>query len=163
MNTNLRIKIILTIFLLLAVALAIGLAWRARTPRSPYDHKLSVGSQNLFVQVANTPQEMEQGLSDRVRMADNQAMLFKFGSAQMPTFWMKDMNFALDFIWIDEGKIISITPNAPAALIDQNGNFNDNNLPLYTPPSAVDEVLEVNAGWANKNHIEIGDRVSSLK
>ena len=98
---------------------------------------------------------MEQGLSGRPRLTNSQGMLFNFGTSTTPGFWMKDMNFDLDFIWIRDGKIIGITPNVPAPAQDKK--FDTASLPTYYPPSAVNQVLEVNAGWAEKNNVTVGD------
>ena len=93
----------------------------------------------------------------RKSMADNQGMLFEFSPPSQPAFWMKQMNFNLDFIWIKNNKIIFITENVPAP-VRINSQLRIH-LPLYYPPSTVDEVLEVNAGWAKKNNIAVGDEV----
>ena len=88
-------------------------------------------------------------------MADDQGMLFDFGPTPASTpFWMKDMNFNLDFVWIAGNKVVGITPNAPAPLSPTE------NLPLYYPPEPVNQVLEVNAGWAKKNNVSVGDGVN---
>jgi len=124
---------------------------------SPYSRALSVGSQNLMVEVATDSQKMAQGLSGRSSMGENQGMLFDFGSLQSPQFWMKDMQFNLDFIWIAKNKVIGITPDVPAPI--ENLKFDVENLPRYSPPSPVDWVLEVNAGWSKANNVKVGDEV----
>lgn len=107
-----------------------------------------------MVEVSSTPAEMEQGLSDRAVMDINQGMLFDFGLAPSKVaFWMKDMKFDLDFIWIKNNRIIFITENAQAPRPSLE------NLPLYYPPEPVDQVLEVNSGWTEKNNISVGDAV----
>jgi uncharacterized membrane protein (UPF0127 family) len=124
-------------------------------PQYNYTHRLKVGGQSLMVEVSTSPAQMEQGLSDRVSMDDNQGMLFDFGSvSNTAPFWMKDMKFDLDFIWIAGGKVAGLTPNAPAPKSPSE------QLPLYLPPEPVNQVLEVNAGWAEKNNISVGDAVS---
>ena len=130
------------------------------TPAYNYVHQMQIGNQILNVEIANTPATEQQGLSDRVSMDSNQGMLFDFGpSASIdPPFWMKDMNFNLDFIWIFQNKIIGITPNAPA----QVKGTSDTTLPLYYPPSPINQILEVNAGWAEKNNVKTGDQTKIL-
>jgi uncharacterized protein len=124
------------------------------TSQYNYSHKLQIGSTNLSVEVADTPGEMTQGLSDRKSMAENQGMLFDFGSTKSATaFWMKDMNFNLDFIWIADGKVAGITANIPRP------NSAQDPLPYYYPPLPVNQVVEVNAGWAENNKIKTGDEV----
>ena len=157
-------KTLLVALLVLATAGGIAILWRQKpiTPlarqQQNYLHKISVGQQILNVDIAATEAEQVQGLSDRKSMQDNQGMLFDFGagSASEPEFWMKDMYFNLDFVWIKNGAVVDITQNVPAPK-----NFSDP-LPLYAPASPVDSVLEVNAGWAEKNNIKIGDLVKII-
>ena len=146
----------LILFVLLVSA---GCAAKVSAPPAPYATPLQVGNQNIFVQVVTTPTDMEQGLSGRNKLSDTQGMLFDFGAGAntMPNFWMKDMKFDLDLVWIKNNKIVGITPNIPAPK-----NAADS-LPTYAPPSPVDEVLEVNAGWTNKNNVAIGDEVKAEK
>jgi uncharacterized membrane protein (UPF0127 family) len=118
-----------------------------------YDHQIIVAKKKLYVDIARTPQKMQQGLSGRTGMAENQGMLFDFEAETTPTFWMKDMNFALDFIWVKNNKIIFITYSVPPP------KSTAEKLQLYSAPSPIDSVLEVNAGWAGENEIKIGDEV----
>jgi len=118
-----------------------------------YNRQLKIGDKILDVQVVTTPVDMEQGLSGRPSMADNQGMLFGFGVATGQDFWMKDMDFDLDFIWIKNNSVIFITKD----VAKPNPGTPDEQLPTYSPPSPVDMVLEVNAGWAERNKIKTGD------
>ena len=101
---------------------------------------------------------MEQGLSGRPELTDEQGMLFDFDSKETtPSFWMKDMKFNLDFVWINNNKIVGITPDVLAPI--ENSKLKIENLPTYFPPSPVTWVLEINSGWAKKNHLQVGDDV----
>jgi uncharacterized membrane protein (UPF0127 family) len=141
-------------------------------PQYNYIHKLEIGSQTLMVEIVNTPASEQQGLSGRSSMDNNNGMLFDFGSTASfaPAFWMKDMNFALDFIWIYQNKIVGVTPDVPKPVncqpaspdTSQDGSLNVNCLSLYYPPSPVNQVLEVNAGWAKKNNIKVGGQTNTL-
>jgi len=115
-----------------------------------------------MVEISTTTAQMEQGLSDRVSMDDNQGMLFDFSATPNSTpFWMKDMKFNLDFIWIADGKVVGVTSDAQAPV--GNRKLEIENLPLYYPPEPVNQVLEVNAGWAEKNKIKTGSEVRFVK
>ncbi len=133
-----------------------------------YNKIIFVGSKKLNVQIVKTPNEMAQGLSGRNKLDVDEGMLFDFrtlykiqespstSSGQnfsKPKFWMKDMNFDLDLIWIANKKVVGITNNVPAP--KSAGDV----LPTYSPPTDVDMVLEVNAGWSRENEIKIGDSV----
>jgi uncharacterized membrane protein (UPF0127 family) len=67
---------------------------------------------------------------------------------------MKDMNFPIDIIWIDNSQIIHITENASP----EPGTL-DSELTLYKPPAPFDTVLEVNAGFTKENNISVGDNI----
>ncbi len=141
--------------------LMLGAACNPQSPTKPtadssfYNQNLIVGDKNLHVEIVSTSEKMALGLSGRVRMDEGQGMLFVFGSQVTPAFWMKDMKFGLDFVWMANGKVIGVTKNVPAPLPATSYA----NLPTYSPPTAVDKVLEVNAGWAERNRIAIGDAV----
>lgn len=150
-----------TTSILIIIGVILLIFYKPHQAQSPenYRHTITVGTKTLYADIATSTQDMAKGLSDRLNMNKDQGMLFNFESEQTPTFWMKDMNFALDFLWINNGRVIAITPNAPAAPKNSDGSFDNSHLPLYSPPSPVNEVLEVNSGWAEKNSIQVGDAV----
>ena len=166
------------ILLPLAVAalLLLGSACATKTsaptppPARPYGYtrRLEIGNQLLKVEVADTQEKMESGLSGRPTMAEDEGMLFDFGENKTSgAFWMKNMKFNLDIIWIDKNKIVGITPDVPKpdvnckSLVSARGGSasGGNCLPYYYPPSPANWVLEASAGWAEKNNIKIGDKV----
>jgi uncharacterized membrane protein (UPF0127 family) len=129
-----------------------------------YNKIISVGSKKINVEIVSSDADMQKGLSGRNSMADNEGMLFDFtsklsptlalkGEGVRPTFWMKDMNFDIDLIWIANKKVVGITNNvtAPKSAKDV--------LPTYSPPGDVDMVLEVNAGWSKKYEVRVGDEL----
>ncbi len=104
----------------------------------------------LAVDIADEPHEQTQGLSDREYMAANEGMIFIFQESFAPAFWMKDMKFGLDIIWIDaKNTIIGIEKNVLPETFPTT----------FSPPLPVKYVLEVNAGWSNKNKIGLGDKL----
>lgn len=111
----------------------------------------------LDVEVVSTPQRITLGLSKRDQIGSD-GMLFVFGSKMNVPFWMKDMRFALDFVWIANGKIVGMTENVPPPATQTENE--DQNLRLYYPPQPVDMVLEINAGDVQQWHLHVGDLVS---
>ena len=120
--------------------------------------KIKVKNNFLFVEIMDTQEKREQGLSNRTKLTDAQGMLFDLRTSNVarPEFWMKDMLFNLDLIWIKNGSVVDITKNALAPRVDTKLN----ELPLYKPNSDIDMVLEVNSGWTDKNNIQIGDQLT---
>ena len=104
----------------------------------------------LTVELAQSPKELELGLSRRAMMETGFGMYFVLPMRNISTFWMKDMRFPIDIIWIDEGKIVGIAKNSSIPK-DQN------NIPTFRSPQEVTNVLEVEAGFADKNNIKVGD------
>lgn len=102
----------------------------------------------IFVEIANDQNSRAKGLSERTFLQSNQGMLFIFPEPGIYSFWMKDMNFALDIIWLDENKkIIGIEENVPPLENSAKPKF-------YLPPEPVKYVLEVNAGLIEKYNIQ---------
>src|SRR6185369_7191082 len=62
---------------------------------------LAIAGRNIKVELATMRAEQEKGLSGRSSLAPDEGMLFVF-SGGAPRFWMKDMNFPIDMIWIGE-------------------------------------------------------------
>ncbi len=84
-------------------------------------------------------------------------MLFVFPTEQRPGFWMKDMRFPLDFVWISAGRhVAGVTENVPAP----SPGTADGALPLYSPDSPVLYVLEVNGGAVRRSGVRAGDPVA---
>jgi uncharacterized membrane protein (UPF0127 family) len=125
-----------------------------------YETELKISNTKLFVEVASTNEQKNKGLSGRKQLQENQGMLFIFSPETKPTFWMKDMLFNIDIIWIKKNKIVYINSNVPAPNSEcLSANSSCPPLPTYFPPVAVDKVLETNAGWAKNNNIKIGDTI----
>lgn len=87
-------------------------------------------------------------MSGRETLAPNEGMLFVFAQPGIHHFWMKGMNFPLDFIWIRDKVVVEITEDVTITVMD-----------LY-PHQPVDQVAEVNSGVVAGQQIKIGDKVS---
>ena len=109
----------------------------------------------IVVDIAETNEEISQGLSGRKSLGVNEGMLFLFESNSMPSFWMKDMLIPIDIIWIADNSVVDIHKNIPAP--DPETPYA--NLPLYTPDKPINYVIEVNAGFAEQNNFNVGDTV----
>jgi uncharacterized protein len=100
------------------------------------------------VTIADTDIQREQGLSGIRVLPENMGKLFVFERSGKYGFWMKDMHFDLDIIWLDEHlNIVDITPN-----ITPNTYPN-----VFYPAADAMYVLETNAGFAQKHGLSIGD------
>lgn len=121
----------------------------------PYTHKVTIKNADIWVEIADTPEKMTKGLSGRQSLAQSSGMLFIYPSPTITSFWMPDMNFPIDIIFIKGGQIVKIYPNVPS----YPSNYPKEKLPLYPSEEPIDMVLETVAGWAVKNNIKIGDEI----
>ena len=80
-------------------------------------------------------------------------MLFVFDKSGFYPFWMKEMNFSIDIVWIgDNWEIIGVAEN-----------LNPDSYPqTFSPSQPVWLVLEVNAGWVKRHNIKTGMTVKVL-
>jgi uncharacterized membrane protein (UPF0127 family) len=108
-------------------------------------------SVTVVAEVARTEAETAKGLGGKEKLEEFEGMLFYFPENIMRVFWMKDMLIPIDIIWIGENMtIIDITNDVPI----------HPQLQTYSPKVPAQFVLELNAGFVNKNGISIGDTVT---
>jgi len=123
--------------------------------RIEHDTKtISVNGKNINVYIADSESKRSKGLSIFESISDDQGMLFTFEKADIYFFWMMNMSFDIDIIWINGGRIVEINKKIPAQI-----GAESEDLIRYFPPSPADMVLEVNAGWTDKYNIKVGDTV----
>ncbi|MBL7045329.1 MAG: DUF192 domain-containing protein [Parcubacteria group bacterium] len=104
----------------------------------------------IWVEVANTIEKRRVGLSGRKKLSEDRGMLFVFDRLDRHGIWMKDMNFPIDILWIDENhEIIDIKKDA------QIESFPE----VFRPSDYSKYVVEVNSGFIEMNDINIGDEV----
>lgn len=113
--------------------------------------KVEIGGQTFKVEVVKDSWELEKGLGGRKSLAENRGMLFIFPKEDYYQFWMKGMNFSIDIIWINQGKIVDIKEKAPIPTTHL--------LDSYRPESPAKYVLEINAGLSEKYGFKVGDEV----
>jgi uncharacterized membrane protein (UPF0127 family) len=115
---------------------------------------LKIGDQTVYVSVADTEATRELGLGGRESLASDEGMLFIFPTEGTYSFWMKDMHFAIDMLWIsNNGTIIHIQSDVVPATYPES----------FAPTSAeglARYVLELPAGYAREHNIKVGDKVA---
>ena len=121
----------------------------------PAGPMVNIGGATFTVEVVDNPEARAQGLSGRTSLPPSAGMLFVFEDKGIHTFWMKDMMFPLDLVWIGEQcEVISITANISPPMPEQA----DSDLPRFRPPQPIRYVLEINVGEAAEANIQPGDR-----
>jgi len=120
--------------------------------RHPDAHALRVGGKSFSLEVASTPQEQELGLGNRPSMPADHGMLFVFsGTPQKQCFWMRDMNFPLDIIWLG--------PDKQVVHIEQNVSP-DTYPHSFCSSEPAQYVIELNAGAVAATGIHVGQTLN---
>ncbi|EKE25471.1 MAG: hypothetical protein ACD_5C00145G0002 [uncultured bacterium] len=109
---------------------------------------LVINGHKIKLEIAKSIEQRKKGLSGREELCSDCGMLFEFPEKGQYGFWMKDMKFSLDIIWILDGKIVHLEKDVQS---DFEGVIN--------PKVQADKVLEFNTGKADELGLLIGDKV----
>lgn len=121
----------------------------------PLVSKVKIRDIVITTEVAATEQQKQLGLGGRASLGSMSGMLFPYDHKEQYNFWMRGMQFPLDFIWIDGNVVADISQDIqPPAGNEQPA--------MVKPNVPVDKVLEVNAGFVRQHHISIGDQVQFM-
>lgn len=114
--------------------------------------KTTINNHTFKVKVVNSDMEKQIGLSQTKNLPPDYAMLFPFNQEGYYSFWMKDMKFPIDIIYINNKRIVKVFQNVAAP------NQNES-LKIYVSPTPADTVLEIKAGLSEKYKLKEGDKV----
>ncbi len=121
-------------------------------PQGSYKTKeVVLGNTRYVLDIADTAPLREQGLSYRTSLAPQTGMLFVFNSPGVLKFWMKDMNFPLDIIWLDaDKKIVHIEYGLSPSTYPRS----------FGPEIPTQYVIELRSGDVERNGVRIGDKIN---
>jgi uncharacterized membrane protein (UPF0127 family) len=117
----------------------------------PLTAQVTIGSTEILLEVAKTPEAQARGLMFRTELAGDRGMLFEFEEPRVARFWMKNTLIPLDMIFLREGRIKRIIANVPPCDVDP--------CPVYGPLTEVDQVLELKAGQAEALKLTVNQRL----
>lgn len=141
-------KIIMFVVIVVAAGVLIAFAGFFLSMLSKRDNRqVVIDDQSLTVRVVQTPTDRQRGLSGAKSLAEDQGMLFVFDGDAKHGIWMKEMNFAIDIIWMDKDrKIVHIEKN-----------ITPETYPTVFYSSAPSRyVLEVPANYTDRHDIRVG-------
>jgi uncharacterized membrane protein (UPF0127 family) len=123
----------------LAALLALALPLSGCAGATAVGTTVQVGSGLAFeVEVVDTPQSRERGLSGRDSLAAGTGMLFRYDDRQVRRYWMADMRFPIDLAWISDDRVVGVETLQPCPSRED--------CPRHESPEPVQQVLEVPAG-----------------
>lgn len=114
--------------------------------------KVTIGNVELKVVVADSDRERMNGLSNKESLGEGEGMLFVFEDPGFYGIWMKEMKFPIDIAWLDENKNIIYIEKEVSP---------DTYPKVFNSKSKAQFVLEVNAGFFEKNKIKLGDSLET--
>ncbi len=120
------------------------------TRTEAHERNAVLGGKIFAAEIVDTPELRERGLSGRAGIGESDAMIFIFPSDSRNLFWMKDMSFSIDIIWLNADKrIVHIAKNATPESYPQT----------LGPTSLTRFVVEIQAGMSDKLGLKVGDMV----
>jgi uncharacterized membrane protein (UPF0127 family) len=140
---NWRWLTIAALALVLLVLVVVG------TPKSSEKtDRLNINNRQVTLLVASTTTQLETGLGNRTSLPLNEGMLFVFIVPAIQCFWMKDMHFPIDMIWLNAGKeIVYIEANVSPDTYPRT----------FCPPYQAQYVIELNSGQAQALKLKVGN------
>lgn len=137
------------IFAIIAIATIVGIVGNKNSVE-----QACVEETCFNVEIANTLQEKQTGLSNRDFLSQNDGMLFPYISGEVPGFWMKDMRFPLDIIWISSR---SYGYEVSGIVKDIQPCVSVGECPAVFPNEEIFYVLEINSGLSDTYDFRSGD------
>lgn len=104
--------------------------------------ELSLASTTVNVELARTTAERDRGLSGRLTLAPDHGMLFLFDHPDTYGFWMPEMQFPIDIIWLDANwRIVDIAHSVAPESYPH----------VFMPKAPATFVLEVASGLSKQS------------
>jgi len=108
--------------------------------------KITIDNVVLDVEIADDSEKIQQGLMFRKMLPEDHGMLFIFDQERKYQFWMMNMKFNLDIIWLDaNGKVVHIVEDAEPCI-----DAAHTSLCTFGPDESARYVLEVNSGFVQR-------------
>lgn len=141
-----------SIAIALAIVVLVGLVAIGYAILSQRDEiTIRINDRNFATRIADEPDERSRGLSGTKQLDEDQAMLFIFQSDAQHGFWMKDMNYSIDIVWL----------NAQQKITHIEENVSPDTYPTsFKPDEPSRYVLEFRAGTVERLKLVEGQTIS---
>jgi uncharacterized membrane protein (UPF0127 family) len=131
---------------------------KQKSPPSPcgnYSERfVEIGGKNIKMDISDTDCKRELGLSGRKSLLDGTGMIFVFEKNGNYGFWMKEMKFSIDMVWVESDLTVNgIEKSAAPETFPKI--FGQEYLAKY--------VLELPAGFSEKNSVVVGNKIKILE
>lgn len=116
----------------------------------PPTNTLVLDGQKYTLEIVLGVEERQRGLSGRQALAPNEGMLFVEAKPNIACFWMKDMNFAIDIVWVDDTKIIRHLEERVSPKTYPK---------TFCPKVKTKYVVELPSGTIDKHQLAVGQKL----
>lgn len=122
---------------------------REGAEKSSFPVGINIGEKVYRLEIAHTDAELSKGLGKRNDLCSECGMLFLFDIRGKYAFWMKDMRFPIDIIWILDDEVVFVEHNIQPESQD-----------ILKPQVIANKVLEINVDKEQK--IRVGEKIQFL-
>lgn len=113
--------------------------------------KVKVGNKKYCLYFADTLEKRTSGLSNKT-ITESEGMLFTYEEPGFRRFWMKEMLYSLDLIYIKDGTVV-----------DYHENVSPDTYPkTFTSSSPANKIIELKAGEIKKSSLKKGDSINPI-
>lgn len=110
--------------------------------------RVKMGSGSYCLYLANTEIEKQSGLSNK-EIKSSEGMIFTFDKSGFYRFWMKDMNYSLDFVYLDNDLVVDIKENISPSTYPNT----------FTSIAPANKIIELKTGEIKKSNVKKGDKI----
>lgn len=108
---------------------------------------MHIAGNRFEIRIADNERARTQGLSGTESLPADEALLFVFDSDGKWSIWMKDMNYPIDVVWLDEAKkVVDFTTNVPPESYPK----------VFTPKVPARYIVEFRSGTVKELDIKVG-------
>lgn len=138
----------------LVILAFVGVIAAVFSPHKSQTLHARLGGEAFVLEVAGTDALRTKGLSGHVALHEGEGMLFEFPEDSRYGFWMKDMGYPIDIVWLDNDyHVVDVKKNATPASYPE----------IFTPASPARYVMEISAGFFDERHFKVGDTLEILR
>lgn len=108
-----------------------------------------IGQKTFILERSFTDESRQIGLSNRPFMEENKGMIFEFENKSIYDFWMKEMLFPIDIIFVDNNVVTDIYKSVKPEDFPNT----------YSNTRPANFVIELNSGETEKIKIKVGEKI----
>lgn len=110
---------------------------------------------SILAEVADTVASQMTGLMNRPSLPPGRGMLFVFPDDEVRSFWMKNVRFPIDIVFVTSGLVVEAIHEAVPPCTSSP-------CPVYNSRGKIRYAVEVPAGFCKENYVKPNDTIEIL-